>query len=372
MNGPKIRLGKLLGIPFQIDPTWFVVFTLITLSLTSRFAEEYPHWTTLTYWIVGILTSILFFVSVVLHELAHSVVAISKGIPVRSITLFIFGGVAQISREANRPGTEFLVAAAGPAASIMISIFFGGLWILGKGSYEVVTALCQWLAEINFMLALFNLVPGFPLDGGRILRSIIWAVSGNFGTATRAASTLGKLVAYAFIIMGVVIGVRGNFINGLWIGFIGWFLLNAAQQSFQQVILRESLSGIKANDMMTSDCPRVPPGITVAQFIEDFLFRTGRHCFLIMDQDLLLGIITLHEVNKTPRDRWDQIRVEQIMLPLQQLKWVSPDQDIVRILEYMDREDINQVPVVEEGRLVGMVGRQEILRLLQRRLELST
>src|SRR2546425_12576061 len=371
MNGPKIRLGKLLGITFQIDPTWFVVFTLITLSLTSRFAEEHPHWTPLTYWIVGILTSILFFASVVLHELAHSAVAISKGIPVRSITLFIFGGVAQISREASRPATEFLVAAAGPAASIMISIFFGGLWLLSKGTYEVVAALGQWLAEINLMLALFNLIPGFPLDGGRILRSIIWGVSGNFATATRAASTLGKLVAYLFIILGVVIGLRGNFINGLWIGFIGWFLLNAAQQSFQQVVLRESLSGIKANDMMTRDCPRIPQGITVAQFIEDFLFRTGRHCFLIMDQDLLLGIITLHEVNKTSRDRWNQIRVEEIMLPLQQLKWVSPDQDIVRILEYMDREDINQVPVVEQGRLLGMVGRHEILHLLQRRLEVS-
>ena len=372
MNGPKIRLGKLLGITFQIDPTWFVVFTLITLSLTSRFAEEYPHWTTLTYWIVGIVTSILFFVSVVLHELAHSAVAISNGIPVRSITLFIFGGVAQISREANLPLTEFLVAAAGPAASIMISVFFAGLWLLGKGSSEVVAALGKWLAQINLTLALFNLIPGFPLDGGRILRSIIWALSGNFGTATRAASTLGKLVAYVFIIMGVVIGLRGNFINGLWIGFIGWFLLNAAQQSFQQVILRESLSGIKANDMMTRDCPRIHQGITVAQFIEDFLLRTGQHCFLVMDQDLLLGIITLREVNKTPRDRWDQVRVEEVMLPLQQLKWVSPDQDIVKILEYMDREDINQVPVVEEGRLLGMVGRQEILRLLQRRLELST
>ncbi|PYV40754.1 MAG: peptidase [Acidobacteria bacterium] len=354
MKGPKIRLGKLLGITFQIDPTWFVVFTLITLSLTSRFAEEYPHWTTLTYWMVGILTSILFFVSVVLHELAHSAVAISKGIPVRSITLFIFGGVAQISREASRPGIEFLVAAAGPAASIVISLFFGGLWLLGKGNSEVVAALGQWLAEINLMLALFNLIPGFPLDGGRILRSIIWGISGNFAKATRAASTLGKLVAYLFIIMG------------------GWFLLNAAQQSFQQIVLRETLSGIKANDMMTRDCPRIPPGITVAQFLEDFLFQTGRHCFLIMDQDMLLGIITLHEVNKMPREHWDQTRVEEIMLPLQQLKWVSPDQDIVKILEYMDREDINQVPVVEQGRLLGMVGRHEILRLLQRRLELST
>jgi Zn-dependent protease/predicted transcriptional regulator len=371
MAGPKIRLGRVLGITFQIDPTWFVVFTLITLSLTTRFSEQYPHWQTFTYWSVGILTSLLFFVSVILHELAHSAVAISKGIPVRSITLFIFGGVAQISREAGRPSTEFLVAAAGPAASALISFFFGGIWLLSDGRYEVLAALGQWLAEINLLLALFNLIPGFPLDGGRILRSIIWGLSGNFTGATRVASIVGKIVAYSFIVIGVVVALRGNFFNGLWIGFIGWFLLNAAQQSYQQVILRESLSGIKADEMMTRDCPRVERGTTVATFIEDFLFRTGRHCFLVMDNDLLQGIVTLHEVNKTPRDQWNQIHVEEIMIPLQHLKWVSPDQDIVKILEFMDREDINQVPVVEQGRLLGMVGRQEILHLLQRRLEVS-
>jgi Zn-dependent protease/predicted transcriptional regulator len=371
MAGPKIRLGKALGITFQIDPTWFVVFTLITLSLASRFSEQYPHWRTPTYWVAGILTSVLFFVSVILHELAHSVVAISKGIPVRSITLFIFGGVAQISREAGRPSTEFLVAAAGPATSFMISILFGGMWLLSRGSSQVVGALGQWLAEINLLLGLFNLIPGFPLDGGRILRSIIWGLTGNFVAATRVASTIGKVVAYSFIVLGVVIALRGNFFNGLWIGFIGWFLLNAAQQSYQQVVLRESLSGIKASEMMTSDCPRVNQGITLGQFIEDFLFRTGRHCFLVMDGDLLQGIVTLHEVNRVPRSNWDQVRLEEIMIPLQQLKWVSPDQDIEKILEYMDREDINQVPVVEEGRLLGIVGRQEILHLLQRRLEVS-
>ena len=371
MAGPKIRLGRALGITFQIDPTWFVVFTLITLSLTTRFSEQYPHWTTFTYWSVGILTSLLFFVSVLLHELAHSAVAISKGIPVRSITLFIFGGVAQISREAGRPSTEFLVAVAGPSASILVSFLFGGVWLLSDGHYEVVAALAQWLAEINLLLALFNLIPGFPLDGGRILRSIIWGLSGNFTGATRVASIVGKVVAYSFIVIGVVVALKGNFFNGLWIGFIGWFLLNAAQQSYQQVILRESLSGIKANEMMTRDCPRVERGTTVATFIEDLLFPTGRHCFLVMDDDLLQGIVTLHEVNKTPRNQWGQIHVEEIMIPLQQLKWVSPAQDVVKILEFMDREDINQVPVVEGGRLLGMVGRQEILHLLQRRLEIS-
>ena len=269
------------------------------------------------------------------------------------------------------PAQSFLSRQPARTASVLISLFFGGIWLLSDGRYEVVAALGQWLAEINLLLALFNLIPGFPLDGGRILRSIIWGLTGHFTGATRVASIVGKVVAYSFIVLGMIVALRGNFFNGIWIGFIGWFLLNAAQQSYQQVILRESLSGIKAGEMMTRDCPRVARGTTVATFIEDFLFRTGRHCFLVMDDDLLQGIITLHEVNKTPRDHWDQIHVEEIMIPLQQLKWVSPDQDIVKILEFMDREDINQVPVVEEGRLLGMVGRQEILHLLQRRLEVS-
>jgi Zn-dependent protease/predicted transcriptional regulator len=371
MAGPKIRLGRVLGITFEVDPTWFVVFTLITLSLTTRFSEQYPHWNTFTYWAAGILTSLLFFVSVILHELAHSAVAISKGIPVRSITLFIFGGASQISREAGRPSTEFLVAAAGPAANVLISLFFMELWHLSDGRNEILAALGLWLAEINLALALLNLIPGFPLDGGRILRSVIWGLSGNFTAATRVASIIGKIVAYSFIVVGVVVALRGNFLNGLWIGFIGWFFLNAAQQSYRQVVLRESLSGIKAAEMMTRDSPRIERGTTVATFIEDFLFRTGRHCFLVMDNEMLQGIITLHEVNKTPRDQWNQICVEEIMIPLQQLRWVSPDQEIVKILEFMDREDINQVPVVEQGRLLGMVGRQEILHLLQRRLDVS-
>jgi Zn-dependent protease/CBS domain-containing protein len=370
MAAPKIKLGRLLGITLQIDPTWFIIFILITLSSSSQFAQQYPHWTPLNYWVVGILTSILFFVSVVLHELAHSAVAISRGIPVRSITLFIFGGVAQISREANRPGTEFLVAVAGPATSVLVAIVFRLVWLWTRGSSELVAALAAWLSATNFLLALFNLIPGFPLDGGRILRSVLWGLSGNFNSATRAATLLGRVIAYVFIISGVAIALwGGNFINGLWIGFVGWFLLNAALQSYQQVLLKESLAGIKANDLMTRECPRVPPGITLAQFLDDFLFPSGKHYFLIMDQDLLLGVITLHEVNKVPRDRWGEVRVEEVMIPLQNLKWVRPDQDIAKILESMDREGISQVPVVDQGRLVGIVGRQEILRLLQKRLE---
>lgn len=370
MAMPKIRLGRMIGITFQIDPTWFIVFVLITLSLTTHFSQHYPNWHPASYWVLGILTSLFFFVSVILHELAHSLVAMAKGIPVRSITLFIFGGVAQISQEASRPSTEFLVAVAGPAASALIALFFGGVWYLSHGHFEMLSALAEWLGDINLLLALFNLVPGFPLDGGRILRSIVWGASRDFNKATRVAATLGRIVAYMFIMSGIGAAIwGGNLLNGLWIGFIGWFLLTAAQRSYQQIVLRESLSGVTANDLMTKDCPRVPPGITLSKFLDDYVLPAGRHCFLVMDQDMLRGVITLHEVNRIPRANWEQTRLEEVMLPLERLRWVRPDQDIMKILEHMDREGISQVPVVDQGRLLGMVGRQEILHLLQRRLE---
>jgi len=369
---PKIRLGKMIGITFQIDPTWFIVFILITLSLVTHFSQQFPDWNPAFFWLAGIVTSLLFFVSVLLHELAHSLVAMAKGIPVRSITLFIFGGVAQISREANRPSTEFLVAAAGPLASGGIALGFAILWWASRGRYEILAALSEWLLDINLLLALFNLIPGFPLDGGRILRSIVWGVSRDFNKATRVAAALGRIIAYLFIASGLAYALWwGNFLNGLWIGFIGWFLLTAAQRSYQQTLLRESLSGVTASDLMTRDCPRVPVDISLARFLDDFVIPTGRHCFLVMDREMLRGVVTLHEINRIPRANWDRTPLEEVMLPLERLRWVRPDQDVMKILEHMDREGISQVPVVDQGRLLGMVGRQEILHLLQSRLEVT-
>ncbi len=373
MGLPKIKLGRMVGITFQIDPTWFIVFLLITLSLVTHFSQQFPDWNPAYFWLAGLGTSLLFFVSVLLHELAHSLVAIAKGIPVRSITLFIFGGVAQISREANRPGTEFLVASAGPLASGIIACFYALLWWLTRGRFAMVSALAEWLVDINLLLAVFNMIPGFPLDGGRILRSIIWAISQDFNQATRVATTMGRVMAYLIITTGVVVAVfgEGNFLNGLWIGFIGWFLLTAAQRSQQQIQLREALSGIKANDLMTRDCPRVPVGITLSRFLDEFVFPSGRDCFLVMEQEMLRGVVTLHEVNRIPKPNWERTQLEDIMVPLERLRWVRPDQDVMKILEHMDREGISQVPVVDHGRLLGMVGRHEILHLLQSRLEVT-
>jgi Zn-dependent protease len=365
----RIQLGRFKGIKLQIDPTWFIVFFLITFSLTRQFQIDYPHWSSVFLWMVGILASGLFFISVLIHEMAHSLVASAKGIPVRSITLFIFGGVAQVDREANRPWTEFWVAVAGPAASILLALLFGGLWWLAQSHNEIVSALAGLLSGLNLTLAVFNLIPGFPLDGGRILRSILWGISGNYNTATKTAATMGKVVAYLFILAGLTAAMFGNLINGLWIGFIGWFLLSAAQQGYAQAVLRNSLAGIPAREVMTPNCTRVPVNISLAQFVDDYLFHFGGHCFLAMQQDQLKGILTLNEINSIPRQSWNQITIGEAMIPLDRLRWVTPDQDVMRILESMDRENLNQVPVIEQGKLVGIIGRQEILHLLQTRLQ---
>lgn len=369
MRSRNIKLGRLKGISIQVDPTWFIVFVLITFSLTRQFQADYPQWSTLLLWTAGIIASGLFFASVIIHEMAHSLVALMKGIPVRSITLFIFGGVARIDREANRPGTEFLVAVAGPAASLLLSALFGAVWMLADPGHEAVRSLAGLLAGGNLMLALFNLIPGFPLDGGRILRSIIWGISGNYNTATRAAAILGKVVAYLFIIAGLTFALLGNLVNGLWIGFIGWFLLSAAQQGYAQAMLRNSLAGIKAQELMTRNCSRIPPDISLARFVDDYLFHFGGPCFLVIDNDQFKGLLTLNEINAVPRSQWEQVLVGQAMLPLEQLRWVTPGQDVMKILEYMDRENLNQVPVIEKGQLVGIIGRPEIVHLLQSRLQ---
>jgi Zn-dependent protease len=365
----RIKVGRMKGITVQLDPTWFIIFALITFSLSRQLQEEYPSWGNITPWAVGISGSLLFFASVLFHELAHSLVAARTGIPVRAITLFIFGGVAQIDREANTPWTEFIIAAAGPASSLLLSLFFFGIWTIGRGQSEIVSALSGLLSGINLMLGLFNLIPGFPLDGGRLLRAITWGVTADYARATRVAVSIGKSVAYLFILIGVTTAIFGNLLNGLWIGFIGWFLLNAAQHSQVQAEWRNSLASVKAGDIMTRNCLRIPPDITLSSFVDDYLFHFGGHCFLVTRGDRLEGVLTLHELNAFPREQWAEARVAQAMVPLERLRWVGPGQNMMQILEHMDREKLSQVPVIELGQLVGVISREDILHLLQSRFQ---
>lgn len=371
MIGPSIRVTTIRGIEIGVHYSWFIIFFLITLSLTTRFASAHPHWTLAEHYTVGIGTSLLFFASILLHELAHSFVALARGIPVRAITLFVFGGVAQMGREPDRPMTEFQIAIAGPLASALLAGGFGLLSMVTEGRQEHVSALAGWLSSINLVLAVFNLVPGFPLDGGRVLRAILWHVTGNLSKATRIAAGAGQTAGYVFIFFGIWTAFTAQWFSGLWLAFIGWFLLSAAQASVFQVSVRSALSGLTAGDIMTRDCPTIAGRMDVAALVETQVLRSGRRCFLVADGDRLQGLVTLHHVKAVPRDQWDRTPVETIMLPLSRLRTVDVGTRLIEVLTLMEQEDINQVPVTRQDRLVGMITRDHLLRVLTTQMELG-
>lgn len=368
----SISLGKVFGIPIGFHFSWFIIFVLITLSLAlAVFPQEYPSWAVSTYWIVGLITSLLFFASIVAHELMHSIVALNRGIPVKSITLFVFGGVSQITKEASDPRTEAVMAAAGPLTSLVLA---GVLYVIFLGTqnvYQPVAAISQWLSTINLLLALFNFIPGFPMDGGRVFRAIVWGITGNYRQATHVASIVGRTVAYLFILIGILIIFTGNFLSGLWLAFIGWFLENAASSSYRQVELRDALKGFKARDLMTSDCSFVQPDTTLKDLVYQQILPSSKRCFLVQEDGQLDGIVTLHNVRDIPQTRWDTTDVKDAMTPFDKMKTVPPDEEAMAVLERMDAEDINQMPVVQDGRVVGMIARDSLIRFLRTRADLG-
>ncbi len=372
-----VRIGRIFGIPIYLHASWVIIFVLITLSLEGQFSHEHPQWTNAQHWTLGILTSLLFFGSVLFHELSHSVVAIHYKIPVVSITLFVFGGVARISREPSRPVQEFNIAIAGPLASFFLAGVFYGLARIFPYS-EMLGALVNWLGWINLQLALFNLVPGFPLDGGRVFRSIVWGITKNFSRATRVAGTSGKLIAYALILFGVGYGLagKGQWISGLWLAFIGWFLLTAAQESVAQVAIREALLGLRAADVMSHEIPTVPRDISLEDYGAEVL-RTGRRCHLVVTDDRLVGMMNVHTLNGVPRHEWAHTSVQAVMIPRDKILWASPEEPLLAVLERLLSADVNQMPVVTgtgdgTSHIVGMLTRDSILRVIQTRTELGT
>lgn len=371
MIGQSIKLTRVRGIEVGAHYSWFIVFALITFSLTSRFASEHPHWALVEHYAVGIATSLLFFGSILVHELAHSFVALAKGIPVRSVTLFVFGGVAQIGREPDRPMTEFQIAIAGPIASALLAVGFGVVAYLGGEQFERVSALAGWLSSINLMLAAFNLMPGFPLDGGRIFRAALWHMTGSLTKATRIAAGTGQGIGYVLIFLGIVTGFTANWFSGLWLAFIGWFLMNAAQESVVQVSVRSALSGSVAEDVMSRDCPSVAGRMSLAELVRDQVLRTGQRCFTVTDGDRLKGLVTLHQIKAVPQERWAQVSVGDAMTPVSQVRIVPPDTPLLEVLRLMEGQDVNQVPVVAGDRLMGMITRDHLLRVLTAKMELD-
>ena len=364
--GGSLNLGKIFGIQVGLHFSWFIIFLLVTVSLVA------PNWSNWLSWVVGIITSLLFFASVLAHELAHSLVGRANDIPVRSITLFIFGGIAHMTKEASKAGAELKMAAAGPACSLALGILFGVIWWLSRGTVPIIEEMAGWLAIINVALAAFNLIPGFPLDGGRVFRSLVWRFSGDYQRSTQIATRLGQGIGYAFIAGGIVIMfLLGEWLSGLWLAFIGWFLQSTASMSYRQTQWREALRGLTASQIMTTDYITVPPSITIDQLVQEYVMPKGHHLFLVTEGDRLKGILTLQNIKSLPQSKWDTTPVEKIMVPAERLKVASPDQDILSIVEQMDENEINQMPVASEGRVIGLVTRDSLLRFLRTRTELK-
>jgi len=366
-----ISLGKIFGIPLRLHYTWFIIFAFLTVSLVLYFSGDYPIEQRI---ILGILASALFFGSIIAHELAHSILAIRNGIPVKDITLFIFGGVSQITKEATHPRTELLVAIVGPLASLaMGGIFYGAYYLLAETQQTLAASLMQWLAMINVILAVFNLVPGFPLDGGRIFRAIVWRRTGNYIRATSIATKVGRGIALAFIIGGIVIIFAFHlWFQGLWLVFIGWFLHVAARASYQQVLLRNSLYGITVRHVTDHGCPLISPDLNLKDLVQQYILPTGRSGFPVTKETVLEGMVTLQQIKKIPRGRWDATSVQDIMTPASKSKVVHPDQDILALLQEMNGENANHIPVIHEGKVIGIVNREDLTRFLRTRVDLGT
>jgi Zn-dependent protease len=367
-----LQIGKILGIPILLDPSWLFIFGLLAYGLSTEFAAKFPQWPTSQHWVVGVLTSLLFFGSVLFHELSHSVVARHYKIRVVSITLFIFGGVARIGRDPSKAIQEFNIAVAGPIASFILAGAFYGISLLAPTD-EKLTALATYLCGTNMILGLFNLAPGFPLDGGRIFRAMVWGATKDFNKATRAAGTSGKLISYGLIAYGGWSGLHGNLSTGIWCALIGFYLLGAANDSVVQVQIRETLRGLSAADVMSQEVPVVSGGISLEDYGAEVL-RTGRRYHLVITDDRLVGLMNVQALHSVPRDEWEHNSVQSVMIPRERILWASQDEPLQRLLERLFAADINQMPVVsgtpdDGAHVVGMVSRDAILQVIQARSE---
>ena len=372
----SIGLGTIGGVPIALHFSWFIIAWLITISLAAQFQATHPEWQTATIWLIAAITALLFFASLLAHELSHAAVARSRGLPVRSITLFALGGVATIEKDAGSAKTEFLIAIAGPIASFAIGFACIAVaaslgWSPAEDRAGMGGAVLGWLGSINVLLATFNLIPGYPLDGGRVLRAVLWWAHGDADRATRGAATVGRVVAGLFIAVGLLQFALGAGFGGLWLAFIGWFLLMAAQASLTQISVGRALEGVRVGDVMSADCVTVEPAVTVQSLVQDVLLTTGRRCVVVQDERGVVGLITPLEVRRVERARWADTTASDVMRPLEEIRTVAPATPVADALQTMAREDVNQIPVVADGKLKGIVTRGHIVQLLESRAELA-
>ena len=366
-------IATVWGIPIRLHASWFVIFGLVTWSLASGFLPEaYPQLSIVAHWAIGAVTSLLFAASVLLHELGHAWQARRDGVPVRQVTLFLFGGVAEITREPSSAGSEFRIAIAGPLVSLGLAGIFGGLYLIDR-SMAMLAAPSEWLARINLTLALFNLIPGFPLDGGRVLRAIVWRATNNPRRATEVAATAGQVVAFGFIAVGIFIIFQGNLFNGLWLAFIGWFLQNAAASSLAQSTVQEALRGVKVSQVMDTSVVSVASFHSLERVVEENVLIGGESVFLVTDSigSSIRGLLTLRDITSRPRLEWKNLTAADVMTPCDRLAPLNPQTELLQALRQMDEAGYPQLPVTESGEVRGILTRDRILHYLRLRAEVG-
>ena len=364
-------LGKIWGVPIGLHWSMGFVFFLLAISLGAGvFPDEYPGLSNGVAWLLGVLTAVLFFVSILLHELGHVRVAQRSGLEVKNVRLWIFGGIAEIGSQPNKAKTEFKIAIAGPLVSLAIALICLALSQL-FADVDAIAAPASWLFRTNGVLLLFNLLPGFPLDGGRILRSLVWQRTGSLQRATRVAAFSGQGLALGLIVVGAMLALRGDVATGIWIGVIGWFLQNAAIAESTGVTLESRLSGVLVENAMTPDAPHVSSRLSLRLLVDQHVLKTGHRVFVVADDERPRGLISLRDVVSVPEERRDWVTVSEVMTPWQNVTYFTPDTPLLSALQLLEAASANQAPVVENDRVVGMLGREQIMRYLTIRRELG-
>ena len=368
------RLGSVLGFEIRIDYSWFVIFFLVLWSFSAGvFPAQYPELSSGAYLAMGTVGTLLFFASLLAHELSHSLVARTKDIPVEGITLFIFGGMARTSMESETPEDELAIAGIGPLASLVIAALFGGIWWMGErlGWSAAVTGVAMYVGYLNVILAVFNLLPGFPLDGGRLFRGLAWKFTGNLTKATRWASNGGKLLGYLLMGLGILQTFAGAVMGGLWMLFIGWFLRGAAEASYTQHVLQRLLEGIRADTVMTEDPETVTPDVSLRRLVEERFLKRRYQSFPVVEEGRLIGLITLKQVKDVPREAWDERTAGDTMTPVEDGIVVEPSTRMTDVLQTMQTSGTQRLLVASGSRLEGIISSTDIAGWVQRSQELE-
>jgi Zn-dependent protease/predicted transcriptional regulator len=367
MFGTSWRVGRIAGIEVRVDSSWAVIALLITYSMYLRFATVYPSLSTGGAVAIAILEAVLFFGSVLVHELAHALVSEARGIRVQDITLFLFGGATRARVESRGPGDEFLIAAVGPLTSGILAALFWVVEVLGGGVLSrPLNGMLGYLAWVNLLLAGFNLIPGFPLDGGRLLRSAVWRATGSLSRATRIASIGGQAFGWLLVAGGVAFLLAGNLASAIWFAFIGWFLVQAARASYQELQIQQMLRGVQAHEVMAGDLLRIPPDLALRDAMDRYFMRYDHSAFPVDEHGRTIGLLTLRKVRRVPSEQWPTSRVRDHMVPLGDQVVVSPDARMDQVMAKLEDGEAGRVLVVEAGEVVGIITPSDLSRWLRR------